>query len=221
VAQGLPKVAAVKTDFAVAALTKVLGDGDLDLRVKAAIALGEFGPKAKASAGALGRALLDKEAAVAKACLDTLGKLGSEAGAAAPDIVALLKKSDQEKQVEILKLLAEVGPGARIVIPDVAAIGFNDTNNKVLFDATVAALEKMAKEEAGQKSLYGVARNPSASLRIGAIMSLEQAVSEAKDRDLLLNYLLNRLNNNQTPERDAQVRGVMADVIGRLRTKKA
>jgi HEAT repeat protein len=218
VAEILPKVAATKADQAVTALSKSLGDADANVRVKAATAIGSMGAKGKGGAAALGKSAQDKEDAVAKASLEAISKLGPEAAQAAPELLAFLKKSETvEKQLELLKVLSDIGPGAKGVIVELASVGFKDGTNKVLFEGTLSAMEKIGPGDL--KALYSVCKSAAPSLRIGGILSLEKAATAADDRDLLRRYLEGRLGSTSSPERDPTVRGVMAEVIAQLRKK--
>jgi Sulfatase-modifying factor enzyme 1/HEAT repeats len=198
-------------------LAKALGDADVNMRVKAAIALGEMGPKATEGAAALGKAVDDKEEAVAKASLEALGKLGGDAYPAAPELLAVIKKSDQGRQLMLLKVLGDIGPSANAVIVELAAFGFKDRDNKALFDATLMVMEQIGPGDL--KQLYTASKSASPSVRIGAIMSLEKAATEYDDRRLLLENLRFRRDSSTIAERDPQVRGVMAEAIGRLQKK--
>jgi HEAT repeat protein len=217
VLQGLPKVAATKQDVIAKALAKGLSDADVTMRVKAATALGEMGPRAKEGAQALGKAVDDKEEAVAKASLEALGKLGSEAYPAAPELLALIKKSEQDKQLALLKVLGDIGPNAKAVILELAAFGFKDAANKVLFEATLMVMEQIGPGDL--KQLYAAGKSALPSVRTGAIRSLEKAATKDDDRKLLLEHLRFRLTSGTNPERDAQVRALIAEVIGRLQKK--
>jgi hypothetical protein len=217
VLQGLPKIAATKHDVVVKALARALGDADVNIRIKAATALGEMGAKAKDGAAALGKAVDDKEETVVKASLEAIAKLGPEAYPAAPELLALIKKAADDKQFMLLKVLGDIGPSAKGVIVELAAFGFKDATNKILFEATLMVMEQIGPGDL--KQLYAASKSGTPSVRSGAIMSLEKAATKDDDRKLLLDNLRFRLNSSSNPERDAQVRGVIAEVVGRLQRK--
>jgi HEAT repeat protein len=217
VLQGLPKVAATKHDVVVKALAKAMGDADVNIRVKAATALGEMGAKAKGGAAVLGKAVDDKEEAVVKASLEAIAKLGPDASAAAPELLAIIKKAPDEKQLMLLKVLGDIGSSAKAVIVDLAAFGFKDKDNKVLFEATLMVMEQIGPGDL--KLLYAASKSATPSVRIGAITSLEKAATKDEDRRLLLDNLRFRLNSSSNPERDPTVRAAIAEVIGRLQRK--
>jgi HEAT repeat protein len=78
-------------------LTQQLGDRDPSVRRKAASALVDLGPEARAAVPALTKALSDKDTYVRRFAAQALGKIGAPARSAVPALTKALK--DEKKEV--------------------------------------------------------------------------------------------------------------------------
>ncbi len=97
---------ATASEIGVEPLIGLLGDGDCEVRRKAAVALAEIGDDRAVEA--LIDLLGDREAAVRRAAVETLGRIGDERGVA-PLIDALGKSGDGDVRRAAAQALAEIG----------------------------------------------------------------------------------------------------------------
>ncbi|MCI0639922.1 MAG: HEAT repeat domain-containing protein [Gemmataceae bacterium] len=129
-------------------LTRVLKDGDTELKRSAVLVLGAIGPEAKsaiplliasldesalrpAAGGALAKIgpesaaplievvrTVAKPAEVRAEAVRTLAHLGQDAAAATPELIACLKETRADLNLEACRALAAIGPAARKAVPD-------------------------------------------------------------------------------------------------------
>jgi HEAT repeat protein len=102
-------------DAAVDALSSVLADGNATVRQRAAVALGEIGPRAATATPQLARGVRDADATVSAACCWAIGRLGASGGATA--LALRLRGEDDPRQRPAAEALIRLGPAARGVIP--------------------------------------------------------------------------------------------------------
>ncbi|MCI0455763.1 MAG: HEAT repeat domain-containing protein [Gemmataceae bacterium] len=112
-ARALGKVGPVEVAAAVAQLSQMLFDKDLDLRVVAATALERFGPAAREAVPALIRALGATDAEMRLAAMRALDGIGTDAQPAIPALAAVLTDPDLRVRRATAEILGKFGPLAR------------------------------------------------------------------------------------------------------------
>ena len=99
---------------ALPALTELLEDGDLQVRCRAAWALGEMGPAAETAIPALVEALRDKDGLVRCYVASALAKIGP---AAVPILTELLRDKDEHLRRTVAEVVGNIGPEAETAVP--------------------------------------------------------------------------------------------------------
>jgi HEAT repeat protein len=113
-ARTLGKIGPVEKEKAVPALTRLLGDSDLDLRLAAAVALRSYGRAAKPAVQDLIRAVKSGDPELRVAAMQTLQTIGSPgAEAAIPALIAVLAYGDPRVRQTAAEALGKLGPLAR------------------------------------------------------------------------------------------------------------
>jgi HEAT repeat protein len=100
-------------------LERALADVNLDVRTKAAEALGQLGPEAKAAAGALVAALKDLNPQMKEAAVTSLYRIHPQHPAIVLALVQLLEEAPNRQPSPIL---AELGPRARPAVPQLVRL---------------------------------------------------------------------------------------------------
>jgi HEAT repeat protein len=112
-------------------------------RCKAADALGEIGPGAKAAVPELRKALRAEESNVRGAAAQNLGRIGTAASEARPDLAVLLSDSAPQERRIAVWALGRIGPAA---VPNLrAALASPDAEVRELAAATLARTDAAAK----------------------------------------------------------------------------
>jgi HEAT repeat protein len=108
---------------AIPRLTALLGDPDADLRIVAADALGQVGPRGAPATPALIRLLADSKPEVREAAADALRKIDEDwlrstaVAAALPAVVKRLADADDNGRKAAADLLGQIGPAAAPAVP--------------------------------------------------------------------------------------------------------
>jgi HEAT repeat protein len=124
-----------------------LQDDSLTVRLKAALALAEFGPDAHSAVRDLAFALHDENALVRGHAASSLGAIGPAASSAVPALIRLLDDTDRSVRLFAAQALGKIGPEARNAVrllckqlqdPDVSvrltaatALGGNRSNRRI------------------------------------------------------------------------------------------
>jgi HEAT repeat protein len=112
-ARALGKMGAVEAESAVPALTGLLADSDVDLRVAAATALAVYGPSARAAVPALLGALLSDDSGLRVTAMRALERIGFDGPPALPLIRDALEDRNAVVRQNAARLLGKLGPSAR------------------------------------------------------------------------------------------------------------
>jgi len=188
-------------------IIKELKDEDEEVRGTAAalIALGLFGPEAKAAVPALVEALKDKDrvredavralaqigppavTALVRALKDkdenlrqqaatVLGKIGAEAKAAVPALVEVLKDKDKNVRQQAAIALGKIGLGAKAAVP--ALVEALKDKDKNLRQQAAVALVQIGPPALG--ALIEILRDKDENVRLQAAVALGQIGLEAE-----------------------------------------
>jgi HEAT repeat protein len=119
----LVKLVDAKDKEAVDALSRVLRDPDGEVRINAALALGNIGGgEAAVAVPVLREALKQSDAAIRSQAAAALKNIGPQAAGAVPDLVVAL--NDKDEQVRILSAVAlgSIGKDAASAVPDLVHV---------------------------------------------------------------------------------------------------
>jgi HEAT repeat protein len=119
----LVKLVDAKDKEAIDALSRVLRDPDPEVRINAALALGNIGGgEAAVAVAVLREALKQSDAAIRSQAAAALKNIGPQAAPAVPDLVASL--NDKNEQVRILSAVAlgSIGKDAASAVPDLVHV---------------------------------------------------------------------------------------------------
>jgi HEAT repeat protein len=134
----ITKIAKLKPEVAVPALVGILATPEEEVRLHAAMALGELG---KPAVAALEKALGDPDETVRFYAVWALGLVGAEAKSATPALIAALRDEDEEVRYKAAFALGRVAPESDEAIT--ALVGaLKDTDTDVLAEV-VMALSKL------------------------------------------------------------------------------
>jgi len=136
------KLGPVSSD-AVAALTKAVSDGDVQVRREALGALKEFGAAAEPAVAAAADALGDSEPATRRAAAEVLAAIGPRAREAVPALIAALDDPNEHTLAQVILALGAIGPEAREAIAVLQLLAASDEDE--IQKAAEKALTKMAR----------------------------------------------------------------------------
>jgi HEAT repeat protein len=160
---------------ALPAIAARLTDGDGDVRVQAADALGRFGAKAVAPAVT---ALADDDAAVRASAASALRQIGAPARDRAPDLRGHVSDSEARVRLSAVSALAAIrADDAETVRALIAALGDSDPTVRV---GAILALERLGKSADARPELVRAAQDANAVVRTTATESLAALPDAAK-----------------------------------------
>jgi murein DD-endopeptidase len=167
-AQPAPDVAGRTLDQ----LMQQLKSPDSRQRVDAASSIAQFGPRAKAAAPALIKALEDGNAQVRFQAAIALGCVGRDAKAAVPALTEALKDDVFFVRGWTAFALAEIGPEAAAAVPTLIATLKKPDEVEFVRRQVASALGRIGPTAVPE--LIGVLANDHERVRLGAILALNQ-----------------------------------------------
>lgn len=155
------------------------------VREAAALGLGEMGPDARGTVGALAQALKDKHVGTMKAAAQTLRRMGKEARDAQPELQAVLadKKADVEARIDAAVCLGQIRPDVSLALAVMRETLADDKADARIRKALADALGKLGKEAVEATPALAavlVAKESPPELRLAAVGAIDQFGADAK-----------------------------------------
>jgi HEAT repeat protein len=229
----LVKLVEAKDKEAVDALSRVLKDPDVEVRINAALALGNIGGgEAGVAVPVLREALKQSDAAIRSQAAAALKNVGPQAAPAVPDLVAALSDKNEKVREVAAVALGSIGKDAEAAVPDlVNVMKKTDENYRVRAfaavglamigscDAAVRAVPDIVNVMTDRKAPYPVRERALWAIRVhntklremkSVLDGLEKLLSEPRSENANMlrydaAYMLGMLLTEEAPAKTLDV----------------
>jgi HEAT repeat protein len=197
------------TEKIIQALIEALKDKDPGVVKKAAEALGDIGPRAKAAVPTLIESLKDENKVVRQGTAEALGRIGPSAKAAVPTLIESLKDENKGVRWRASEALGKIGPEAKAAVPALTE-ALKDENEGVR-QGTAEALGKIGSEaKDAVPALIEALKDENEVVRQRAAEALGKIRPEAK---AAVPALIETLKDENE---EIKVRGSAAEALGKI-----